>query len=195
MEGGRMNAGKEWEAMTRRVIRAQHGDVAALEQLLHDRRPGLARLAARLCRNEDVAQDVVQETLLKLALNLHRLDTPGAFQSWSLTILRREVIDHARRQQRSLGEGVSYDDARTDMATVDRDRARLERLEIAQCLRRLARDDRRVLSLHYWWGLEVKEIAARLGIAVSAVKTRLFRARNRLREHLCESELNLAAHR
>jgi RNA polymerase sigma-70 factor (ECF subfamily) len=190
-----MNAGKNGNLITRRVVSAQHGDVAALEQLLRDCRPGLARLAAQLCRNEDVAQDVVQETLLKLALNLHRLDAPGAFHSWSLTILRREVVDFVRRQQRSLGEGLSFDDARTDMATEDRDQARLERLEVAQCLRRLARDDRRVLSLHYWWGLEVKEIAARLGIAVSAVKTRLFRARNRLREHLCETELNLAAHR
>jgi RNA polymerase sigma-70 factor (ECF subfamily) len=66
--------------------------------------------------------------------------------------------------------------------------------EMDRYLRQMRNDDRNLLGLFYWREFEVTEIAEILGVAVGAVKVRLFRARNRLRELLVESERELFSH-
>ena len=172
------------------VLRARSGDTDALEQLLLTSYPQLLRTALRLLRDDDAAQDVVQETLIRIARRLDQLSQPAAYPGWARTILRRETQEYFRRRQRSPVEGFEYDDSRLELLQ-DEPSAFAPSEEMDQCLGLLRGDDRTVLDLHYWGGLEASEIAAGLGIAVGAVKTRLFRARNRLRDRLCELESTL----
>lgn len=181
--------------MEERVVQAQNGDRDALEDLLRDDYPRLMRLASSLIRDKDAAQDVLQESLIKVADKLTQLREPSAFSRWTQTILRREAFEFFRRQQRSPTEDAAYDDARLADPAAEAEPAVPAYVDLEHCLRRLRNDDRRVLNLHYWWGLETREIAAILGIAAGAVKTRLFRARARLRELLCEPGMTLASHR
>ena len=172
------------------VVRARCGDTDALEQLLRASYPPLLRTALRLLRDDDAAQDVVQETLIRIARRLDQLAEPAAYPGWARTILRRETQEYFRRRQRNPLDGFEYDDSRLEVLP-DEPSAFAPSEEMDQCLGLLRRDDRSVLDLHYWGGLEASEIAAGLGIAVGAVKTRLFRARNRLRDRLCELESTL----
>jgi RNA polymerase sigma-70 factor (ECF subfamily) len=181
---------KHSSATAQRVLRAQSGDVEAMEALLRDAYPGLMRFASHLIKDRDVAQDVTQEAAIKLVQKIEQLAEPAAFSSWAKTTLRREAFEFLRRQKRNPAEANRDDDTNLKYASVDDGRAFLTGEEMESCLRQLRREDRNLLNLHYWCGFEVKEIAAILGIAAGAVKTRLFRARNRLRDLLCEPEWN-----
>ena len=173
------------------IERAQTGNPEALEQLFRVSYPRLRRMATRLLSDPDAAEDAVQNTALRLSQNIGQLMAPAAFWGWARTTLRREAIQSMRRSHRTSGASTSIDIIELrDPAPVPEE-ALITRDEIAQSLTRLPGDDRRLLDMHYWSELEVKEIAATLGIAVGAVKTRLFRARNRLRELLCEPEVGL----
>jgi RNA polymerase sigma-70 factor (ECF subfamily) len=137
-------------------------------------------------RDADAAQDVVQETLMRLHANIGQLLEPAAFWVWAKTILRREANDYFNKEKRYVHDTVDRGDAELESGD-DLDRSagwREMRDEMDGYLRRLRHEDRNLLSLFYWREFDVAEIAAMHGVAVGAVKVRLFRARNRLRELL-----------
>lgn len=166
--------------------RARAQEDGALEELLRISRPGLLRQAARLVGDADAAQDIVQETLMRLHANIGKLVEPAAFWVWATTILRREANDYFHKEKRYVHDSVDRGDGWPEPAD-DPDRSagsREMREEMDGYLRRLRHEDRNLLSLFYWREFDVAEIAAMHGVAVGAVKVRLFRARNRLRDLL-----------
>jgi RNA polymerase sigma-70 factor (ECF subfamily) len=162
------------------VIEAQAGNAAALNRLLAVWRPRLVRRALALVRSEGAAQDVVQETLIRLTGNLGNLANPAAFASWAYTILQRAGAEYYRRERRQRREAVSFDETLAQPASLDRQHAIDVGQELEACVEQLGTADRDLIRLHYWGGLELKEIGRSLGVATGAVKTRLFRARVRL---------------
>lgn len=137
----------------------------------------LYRYAVWLCRDPTLAEDLVQETLLRAWRFLDSLRDAAAAKAWLLTTLRRE---HAR-----LYERKSFDYADVDLGTVpDMGAAEPEaEAEAAQLRRRLFElpaDYREPLALQVLLGCSVREIAEVMEISESAVMTRLFRARKQL---------------
>jgi DNA-directed RNA polymerase specialized sigma24 family protein len=116
---------------------------AAITQLFESMRPDLLRFAQWLARDRSIAEDIVQEALLRAWRSRDALKDPAAARAWLLTIVRRE---HARLYERKRLELVGLDDA-----LETRDKALSE------------------------------EIARELKLSSTAVLTRLFRARNKLR--------------
>ena len=176
--------------------RARAQETGALDELLRVSRPGLLRQASRLVRDADAAQDIVQETLMRLHANIGKLLEPAAFWVWATTILRREANDYFHKEKRYVHDSIDRGDSGPEEDN-DPDRSadsREMRSEMDGYLRRLRHEDRNLLSLFYWREFEVAEIAAMHGVAVGAVKVRLFRARNRLRELLVESEREIFSH-
>ena len=173
--------------------RAHANDAGALEELLRLTRPGLLRHARRLIRDADAAQDVVQETLLRLHANIGQLLEPAAFWVWARTILHREAIDYFHKEKRYVHDAVELLNAGQEFEYDQIAATRLTQKEMDWYLRQLPSEDRDLLGLFYWREYEVREIAAMLGVAVGAAKVRLFRARNRLRELLVDSDLELCS--
>lgn len=180
--------------MERLASLARAGDAGALEELLCLSRPGLMRLASSLVRDRDAAQDIVQETLLRLHLNIAQLLEPAAFWTWAQTILRREAFDHFKTEKRYQHDSVECHETAGGSEPDESVGSQLMQQEMDFYLRRLRKEDLNLLGLFYWREFEVGEIAETLGIAVGAVKVRLFRARNRLRDLLMDSELELYSH-
>lgn len=174
--------------------RARAREAGALEELLRASRPGLLRHASRLVRDRDAAQDIVQETMLRLHANIGQLVEPAAFWVWARTILHREAIDYFHKERRYVHDSVELRDAGQELEYDQLAASRLTQKEMDWYLRRLPSADRDLLGLFYWREYEVREIAAMLGVAVGAAKVRLFRARSRLRELLAESEPELYSH-
>src|SRR6516164_10733638 len=81
---------------------------AAFSQLLESMRPDLLRFAQWLARDRSIAEDIVQEALLRAWRSREALKEPAAARAWLLTIVRRE---HARLYERKRLELVSLDDA------------------------------------------------------------------------------------
>jgi RNA polymerase sigma-70 factor, ECF subfamily len=141
-------------------------------------RPELIRFAYWLARDRSVAEDVVQEALLRAWRARESLKDQAAARGWLLTIVRRE---HARLFERKRLETVDLHLAvqREDGALAgppDGDHA-----ELHAALLRLPDEYRVPLVMQVLGGFSAAEIARELGLSLPAVLTRLFRARNRLR--------------
>ncbi|HEX2009601.1 MAG TPA: sigma-70 family RNA polymerase sigma factor [Roseateles sp.] len=161
------------------VLEAAHGgDARAMEQLLRLCRPDVRRYAQRHCLISDV-DDAVQEALLLLARRLHGLRAVAAFSGWLLRVVQREC----RRLGRKALAYDPYDEEKLEhwLAAHDDDSLRLE---LSHALQSLPAHYREVILLRDFEELAIAEIAARLGLTVAAVKSRLHRARELAREYL-----------
>ena len=143
------------------------------------------RYAAWLCRDPAIAEDVVQEALLRAWKSLDALRDEAAAKQWLLTIVRRE---NARYFERKRLETVDIDSltpsqsamlAETDDSDLDDVRAAIYRLDD---------DYREPLVLQVLMGHSTNEIAELMGIKPGAVLTRLHRGRIKLREVVDEAE-------
>ena len=148
-------------------------------------RPDLFRFAFWLARDRQVAEDVVQESLLRAWRARDSLDAEASARRWLITIVRRE---HARRFERKRLETVQVDELvnedSPELAVADE----REVLDVRRAIMRLPDDYREPLVLQVLMGQTTQEIADGLGLTQGAVLTRLFRARQKLRR-----ELGLAA--
>jgi len=144
--------------------------------------PLLGYALRRVVRPEDAA-DVVAETFLVAWRRVY--DVPGGDEArlWLYGVARRTLANHHRGEGRRdrLGQRL-----REQLATCVPDPAEriVENLAVENALAGLGSADREVLELSIWEGLEPREIAVVLGATPLAVRSRLSRARSRLRAHL-----------
>ena len=141
------------------------------------------RYAAWLSRDRTIAEDVVQESLLRAWKSLDALRDDGAAKHWLLTIVRRE---NARYFERRRLETVDVDNltpsqeallASTPDDTVD---------DMREAIYRLDDDYREPLVLQVLMGYSTNEIAELMGLKQGAVLTRLHRARHKLKDEMQE---------
>jgi RNA polymerase sigma-70 factor (ECF subfamily) len=169
------------------IPRARAGDQLAIARLVDDHQGAVFNLCYRMLGDPGEAEDVAQETFVRMVTHLDRYDRTRAFKTWLLSIAAHACIDRLRRRRvtwLSIDEPLPAGDqpALADQAPGPEET--LERREqealIQRLLGRLAPDDRQVLVLRYWYDLGYDEIAEATGATVSAVKARLFRARREL---------------
>ena len=171
---------------------ARTGSREAVEALLVHHEARLYRFARRLCRHHEDAEDVLQESLLAAARGLGGFRGASSIGTWLYTIARSFCIKKRRRSvfapvevsletQASLAARGLADHARRPDEALEASRleAALERAIAA-----LDRPYREVLLLRDVEGLSAAEVAEVTGLSVPAVKTRLHRARGRVREAL-----------
>jgi len=154
---------------------------SAFAQLCDELRPDLFRFAFWLARDRDVAEDVVQEALLRAWRSREALAEGAAAKPWLLTIVRRE---HARLYERKRFETVQVDElvgSESPELGVAEDQ---EVLNVRRAIFALEDDYREPLVMQVLLGHSTEEIAAELGLTRGAVLTRLFRARQKLRQGL-----------
>ncbi|NUP11860.1 MAG: sigma-70 family RNA polymerase sigma factor [Polyangiaceae bacterium] len=168
------------------LIAAQAGDPAALGQLLQAHRHGVYRFGLQVCRTTEDAEDAVQETLWAAtrAIKTFR-GSASSIVSWMFTIVRRECLRLIERRHEavvfsSTDEELPGDFPDPSEAVECRRRAAL----LTDALAALHPIHREVVLLRDVQELSAPEAAARLGITVDALKSRLHRARVNLRDHV-----------
>ncbi|HAU8299671.1 TPA: sigma-70 family RNA polymerase sigma factor [Vibrio vulnificus] len=154
-----MDRQRKYEAL----VRAYHRD--------------LYRYAYWLCKDQSIAEDLVQETCLRAWKSLDSLQDEKAAKSWLITILRRE---NARRFERKQFDLVDIDDYGNDAKVTDDEHHQQEWLQ-AQIMK-LDVEYREPLFLQVVGGFSGEEIGDILDLNKNTVMTRLFRARNQLKE-------------
>jgi RNA polymerase sigma-70 factor (sigma-E family) len=150
------------------------------EEFARTRIPHLYRSAWLLCGHRPEAEDLVQETLAKVYVRMHRrlgprLENPAAYAQTALT---RTFI--SARRKRSSTE-TPYDDLPAAVTSDHADLADL-RVSLQEALAGLAPVDRAVLVLRYLEDLSVDEVARQLDLSPGAVRNRSMRALARMRE-------------
>ncbi len=151
---------------------------ARFQALCHSLRPDLLRFAFWLSRDRALAEDVVQESMLRAWKAQDSLLDESAAKPWFLTIIRREF---ARTFERKRLPSVNIDDLEESEEPA---LAATEEHELAQmraAIFKLPDEYREPLVLQVLMGYTTAEIARELELSGPTVLTRLFRARNRLR--------------
>lgn len=165
------------------VTRVLAGDREAYGDLLARYQDEMYRHAKRMVGSPDVAEDLVQGSLIKAYTNLARCREPERFGSWLFRILSNRCKDYLKsRRRRDTSLEESWPDDGPDPAE-DAARAELRRT-VAQALGRLPPSQREAFILKHLEGLSYEEIAQRLGTSVGSLKMRVFRARDTLQELL-----------
>jgi len=175
------------------VGRISRGDADALNVLFRRHRSVAYRVAYRLLGNEPDALDAVQDGFVNALSHLNRFGGRSSFKTWLLRIVSNAALDlgRSRRRRDNRFAGPSADDLPTvpDHRADDPDqsahRADL-RVLLAAALNQLPSAQRQTFVLHVDGGLTYQEVADALGIAVGTVMSRLFYARQRLKESLAQ---------
>ena len=157
------------------VARAQGGDRAALDRLLRQLQAPLFAHVRAIVRDDDLAADVLQETLFTIARRLPSLRDPRWARAWAYRVATREAVRRARLERRwtaSLHEDpAALPDAAPEAAEPSFDPELVARLPAL--LDRLSPASLVVVRLHYLDELTYAEIAEALDLAVGTVKSRL----------------------
>ena len=176
--------------------RARSGDPDAFVELASTCDAAVYRVALRITRNPADAEDVRQQTFLKAFANFNQFRDGFRFAAWITQIAANESISMLRRRRDSrwvsLEEMTSDQDGarlirepRSKRENPEQSCARLElRTRLIEELRRLDPSLRSVCLLRDVNNLSTEETADQLGLTPQAVRTRLFRGRLKLREHL-----------
>ncbi|MFA6231430.1 MAG: sigma-70 family RNA polymerase sigma factor [Rhodanobacter sp.] len=138
----------------------------------------LYRFAYWLCGQDALAQDLVQETMLRAWKSLDALREAEAAKPWLLTILRRE---HARLHERRQLDTVELNDGIPEQAAWASPERHGDAAELREAMSKLPHKYREPLLLQVLGGLTCDEIAIELGQQPGAVMTQLFRARQQLK--------------
>lgn len=137
------------------------------------------RYAFWLCRDPHQAEELVQETYLRAWRSLDSLKDDKAAKTWLITILRRE---HARCFERSRPQLADVDpDVLAGQGGYD---TSIEAFSLRRALAALSQEYAEPLLMQVIGGYTAEEIAKILGLTPSAVNTRLFRARSKLKKAL-----------
>lgn len=172
---------------------------AAFDALMTPEIPPLYRFIRARVSSDQVAEDLLQETLLGAWRQLGSFDGRSRFATWLLAIAKYRVIDWQRREARQRPQQAgSLDDDETGLAatlaapdTGGDPATRLETsLDLGRKLKELGPDDRLLLRLVFDFGFDYQEAGRVLDIPVGTVKSRMYRLRRQLRAGLSDDESN-----
>jgi RNA polymerase sigma-70 factor (ECF subfamily) len=184
---GAANRPSEWQATADLVERARGGDEPAFTELLQTHRAAItSTLFACGVRQAETARDLAQEVAIRAWRHLGDLDEPRTFTAWVRRIAANAARDHLRRVAVRREDDL---DAAVNVADDDDPHARAERLaELRLMLAVLDDEDAETVELLVAKanGESIASMAERLGISDAALKMRLMRVRNRLRQRLDE---------
>ena len=165
------------------AVRCQLGEREAFDELIRRWAQPLRRHVARVAGDAQAADELVQDIWLRVLQGIGRLQDPRRFRPWLFGIAHRRLMDQLRERYAapSTHPVEAIDDFAADTPDPDRD---LLARELERGLARLPAGERDVLSLFYLEELSLADVAQALAVPVGTVKSRLFRARQLLRQQL-----------
>lgn len=177
-----MNEEKVW------LEQARQGDKVAFGKLIEAYQGPVFNLAYRMLRNVGEAEEAAQEAFIRAYTRLDSYNPDHKFSTWMLSITSNYCIDQIRKRRALL---LSIDEPLPPHPALRSDRAAgpesqllaTEQEErVQELLGTLQPDYRQAVVLRYWYELSYEEIAGVMDTTVSAIKSRLFRARRELAE-------------
>jgi RNA polymerase sigma-70 factor, ECF subfamily len=167
------------------IVQAQAGDDGAFARLVEAYQRPVYNLCYRMLGDPYEAEDAAQEAFLRAYRAIRRYDNNRPFATWLLSIASHYCIDQIRRRRMQVvsmevlpGETIPDKGIGPEAAM----RIGEDQKQVQDLLASLAPTDRSAVILYYWYEYSYEEIADTLSLSVSAVKSRLHRARKALAE-------------
>ncbi|SCI78800.1 RNA polymerase sigma factor sigV [uncultured Clostridium sp.] len=160
------------------VAKAKNGDKEAFIELINENRLNIYRVAKGILKNEYDIEDAIQNTVIKAFEKISTLKNDNFFRTWIIRILINECNDILKKNKRVVSlegniEKEKYDD-------------KYENMDLTNAVSSLNEDLRNITVLYYFEDMSTVEIAKLLGIPEGTVRSRLSRAREKLRERMKE---------
>ena len=175
---------------------ARQGDKIAFGKLIEAYQTPVYNLAYRMLHNSREAEEAAQEAFIRAYTRLDSYDPKRKFSTWMLSITSNYCIDLLRKRRGimlSIDEPLpphpalmSDSDKRPERQVMLSEQQEMVQLLLAE----LSEDYRQAVVLRYWHDLSYEEIAEIMNTTISAIKSRLFRARRQLAEISMERELS-----
>ena len=172
------------------VVRVLKGDRQAYALLIDEYKNPIYNLAYRMTNNSEDAEDLAQETFLRSFRELSRFDTNRRFYTWLYTISLNLIRNHLKKSNRKTGflkreiyfegAGLKKSECLDIPATKEIKDEKEAQLEI--CLQKLSPELRELLVLRFYQGFSFEMISEITGCSQSAVKMRVYRGLEKLRE-------------
>lgn len=192
-------AGRDGDADEDLMERFAAGDTGAFEVLLKRHERGVYNFIYRLIRNREVANDLLQETFLRVVKNARRYSRKAKFTTWLYTIARNQCIDTVRkarhRDHASLDQPARHNpEGRTLMERLpgaspngfDHADAGEMKVRIEQAIAQLSDEQREVFVMRQFMQLKFNEIAEVVGVSENTIKSRMRYALENLRLALAD---------
>jgi RNA polymerase sigma-70 factor (ECF subfamily) len=175
---------------------ARQGDKVAFGKLIEAYQGPVYNLAYRMLSNSGEAEEAAQEAFIRAFTRLESYNPAHKFSTWLLSITSNYCIDQLRKRRALL---LSIDEPLPPHPALSADQEKRpesqlimneQQAMVQSLLEELAPDYRQAVVLRYWHELSYEEIAEMMDTTVSAIKSRLFRARKQLAEIALETGLN-----
>lgn len=173
------NIDPEW------IAAAQNGDPQAFTQLVDAYQKPVYNLCYRMLGTAEDAEDASQETFLRAYRSLRRYDRSRPFSTWILSIAAHYCIDQIRRRRMAIVsfEELPVPDVPDEAPGLETNlNQKEEQNRIRAVLNTLEPTDRAAVIMYYWYDFSYEEICQNLSLTLSAVKSRLHRARRAMAE-------------
>ena len=178
--------------------RAARGDQQAFEQLMTPLEQKIWRICWHYVGEREAASDCGQEAMLRVWRGLDKYRGDCAFETWVYRVAANCCMDYLRKKKRDKSESIEplreqgFDPADPDPGTEERVIAADEHRRLRECIARLPEDQREALVLTQLEGVPYETAAEQLGVSEGTVKSRVNRAKARLKEWMTEQrELSL----
>jgi RNA polymerase sigma-70 factor, ECF subfamily len=192
-----MQNNKPADVLVQLIEDAQKGDVTAFEKIVRYHQSYAYAIAFRFFCNEDDAEDVVQESFIRIWNHLKDFDPRMKFTTWMYKIVVNLCYDKAKSNKRRMSvfarlNDNSFKDDYIENTDIERD---LTNKETAALIKRIAdglsEKQRMIFLLRDIQDLTIEEVAVITGMSESAIKTNLFYARQNIRKKLTRLEVNV----
>jgi len=174
------------------VHQAQKGDPNAYTQVVEAYQRPVFNLCYRMLGDPEDAEDAAQETFLRAYDHLKRYDQQRSFTTWLLSIAAHYCIDQLRTRRMTFLSIDTFPNLDIPDANPSPELAyhhHEEQQRVQALLKSLSPQDRAAVVMYYWYDFSYKEIAESLTLTISAVKSRLHRARLSLAQTWTEQEV------
>lgn len=169
----------------RLIKKCQSGDKEAFQELISRYHPYVYKFLIKMTGNEDVSEDITQETFIKLIRNIDKFDIYGKakFSTYIITLCKNCYIDYFRKNNKYINDiyinetlNIEYDNVEEKVL----DRIQYE--DINTSFEKLPEDQRIVIKMKYIEGLTLKEIGEKLEIEPKTIKSRIHNGVVKLRK-------------
>lgn len=176
---------KEKKSDSDLILAFQSGDKSALNQLVRQWHKIFCEKAYWLVKDADVAKDIAQDSWTVIIRRIYALNKPESFGSWALRIVCNNAIDELNRNKRQQKhkEQIKYEQEKAAFQKPSDTNAEIK-LKLLEAFKYLPEHQQVVLKLFYRESYSLKEISSMLNISMGTAKSRLFHAREKLKQLL-----------
>jgi RNA polymerase sigma-70 factor (ECF subfamily) len=171
------------------VTLAQKGDVASLERLLEDHYDYIFSICRKVIGNTEDANEATQEALISIVKNINSFKFSSKFSTWLYRIATNAALDEIRKKSRRPTTEFNEETVTTERKSSLEDEV-IDRIDVTTALQALPEEFRIVLVLRDQLGNSYDDIGELLGVPAGTVKSRIARARQKIKEELLGNKIH-----